>query len=82
MRRAAAALLALLLSLVLGACPAAAAQQVQPVARPAFLTSVKLLSDSPNESRFELTFEPAVTAYGPSMGSPNQPALAFAFTTR
>jgi len=82
MRRAAAALLALLFSLVLGAFPAAAAQQVQPVARPAFLTSVKLLSDSPNESRFELTFEPAVTAYGPSMGSPNQPALAFAFTTR
>jgi general secretion pathway protein D len=84
MRRVAAALLALLLSLMLGALAdaAAATQQVSPVARPAFLTSLKLLSDSANESRFELTFEPAVTAYGASMGSPNQPALAFAFTTR
>lgn len=64
------------------ALPATAAQQVSPVARPAALTSVKLLSESPVESRFELTFDPAVTAYGPSMGSPNQPALSFPFTSR
>ena len=76
------ALLAGLLSLVLGAVPVAAAQQVAPVARPAVLNSVKLLSDSPVESRFELTFDPAVTAYGPSMGAPNQPSISFPFTSR
>jgi general secretion pathway protein D len=62
--------------------PAAAAQQVSPVARPAALTSVKLLSESPTESRFELVFDPAVTAYGPSAGQPNQPSLSFPFSSR
>jgi general secretion pathway protein D len=81
MRRAA-AILAALLSLVLAASPATAAQQVAPVARPAVLTDVKLLSESPVESRFELSFTPAVTAYGPSMGPPNQPAISFPFTSR
>ena len=76
------ALLGALVSLVLGAVPAAAAQQVAPVARPAVLSSVKLLSESPAESRFELTFDPAVTAYGPSMGAPNQPSVSFPFTSR
>ena len=79
-RRAAAAVLALL-SLLL-ALPAAATQQVSPVARPAVLTNVHLLSESPVESRFELTFEPAVTAYGPSTSAPNQPAISFPFTSR
>ena len=83
MTRVAAAIIAALLTLVLGAAPAAAAaQQVSPVARPAVLTTVKLLSESPVESRFELTFDPAVTAYGPSMGAPNQPAISFPFTSR
>jgi general secretion pathway protein D len=83
MTRVGAAIIAALLALLLGAAPAVAtAQQVAPVARPAVLTTVKLLSESPVESRFELTFDPAVTAYGPSMGAPNQPALSFPFTSR
>lgn len=82
MNRRAAAIMLALLSLVLGALPAAAAQQVAPVARPAVLTTVKLLSESPVESRFELTFDPAVTAYGPSLGTPKQPAISFPFTSR
>ncbi|WP_155263242.1 type II secretion system protein GspD [Sphingomonas segetis] len=82
MTRMAAAIAVALLSFLLCALPAAAAQQVAPVARPALLTDVKLLSESPVESRFELTFDPAVTAYGPSMGAPNQPAISFPFTSR
>jgi general secretion pathway protein D len=82
LRRVAAAIIAALLSLVFCAVPAAGAQQVSPVSRPAVLTTVKLLSESPVESRFELTFDPAVTAYGPSMGPPNQPAISFPFTSR
>ena len=82
MTRAAAAIAVALLSFLFCALPAAAAQQVGPVARPALLTDVKLLSESPVESRFELTFDPAVTAYGPSMGAPNQPAISFPFTSR
>ena len=70
------------LMLVLAASPAAAAQQVAPVARPAVLTTIKLISESRTQSQFELTFDPAVTAYGPSLGAPNQPALSFPFTTR
>jgi|KBSSwiStaDraftv2_1062776.scaffolds.fasta_scaffold20226_2 general secretion pathway protein D len=62
--------------------PASAAQQVAPVARPSVLSSVKLLSESPSESRFELTFDPAITAYGPSQGAPNQPSLSFPFSSR
>ena len=81
-RRVALAAVALLLSFLSAPVAAAAAQQVAPVARPAVLISVKLLSESPVESRFELTFEPAVTAYGPSTGAPNQPALSFPFTSR
>jgi general secretion pathway protein D len=82
MTRMAEAIAVALLSFLLCALPAAAAQQVAPVARPALLTDVKLLSESPVESRFELTFDPAVTAYGPSMGAPNQPAISFPFTSR
>lgn len=76
------AIVAALLSLMPTIAPAAATQQVSPVARPAVLTSVRLLSESPAESRFELVFDPAVTAYGPSAGAPNQPSLSFPFTSR
>jgi general secretion pathway protein D len=76
------AMIALFLSFLFAPAPAAAAQQVAPVARPAVLIGVKLLSESPVESRFELTFDPAVTAYGPSTGAPNQPALSFPFSSR
>ena len=30
-----------------------------------------------SKSRFELTFDPAVTAYGPSLSTPKQPAISF-----
>jgi general secretion pathway protein D len=82
LRRIAMAVAAALFSLMLGNVSATAAQQVAPVARPAMLSTVKLLSESPVESRFEFTFDPAVTAYGPSSGAPNQPAISFPFTSR
>ena len=82
LRRVLAYLLTALAGFVLGWTPAAAAQQVAPVARPAVLTDVKLISESKTESLFELKFDPGVTAYGPSMGPPNQPSLSFPFTTR
>lgn len=82
MRRVAIAFLAAVLSPVTGLVSPVAAQQVAPVARPAVLSNVKLLSESPTESRFQLTFDPAITAYGPSMGAPNQPSLSFPFTSR
>lgn len=82
MRRVAIAFLAAVLSPVTGLVSPVAAQQVAPVARPAVLSNVRLLSESPTESRFQLTFDPAITAYGPSMGAPNQPSLSFPFTSR
>jgi general secretion pathway protein D len=81
-RLVALAIVAALFVLKLATAPAAAAQQVAPVARPAVLTGVRLLSESPTESRFELVFDPAVTAYGPSAGAPNQPSLSFPFSSR
>src|SRR5690348_17041931 len=82
MKRVGAAISAALLTISVATPAAAAAQSVSPVARPAVLSSVKLLSESPSESRFELTFDPAVTAYGPSAGPPNQPSLSFPFSSR
>jgi general secretion pathway protein D len=74
-------LLALLMLLL---CPAAAgaATQLQPVPTPVLLTNVRLISETPDESRFELSFDPKATSFAPIAGQPTQPAIGFALTTR
>jgi general secretion pathway protein D len=58
----------------------AAAAQAQPVQ--AVLTTVKLLSEAPDESRFELSFDPKVNTFAPIAGQPTQPAIGFALAVR
>jgi general secretion pathway protein D len=41
-----------------------------------------LLSENPDESRFELTFEPKVTSFAPIAAQPTQPSIGFALSTR
>ena len=59
-----------------------AAAQLRPQPIPATLTDVRLLSENPDESRFELTFQPKVTSFAPIAGQPTQPSIGFALTTR
>lgn len=61
---------------------AAAAAQLRPQPTPAVLTRVRLISESPDESRFELAFDPKATSFAPIAGQPTQPAIGFALTTR
>jgi len=75
------ALFALLIVLLCPAPAAAAAQlQSQPVA--AVLTNVRLISETPSESRFELAFDPKATTFAPIASQPTQPSIGFALTTR
>jgi general secretion pathway protein D len=75
------ALLALLLVTKVGTAEAAAAQlRPQPV--PVVLTNVRLLSETPDESRFELSFDPKATSFAPIAGQPTQPAVGFALASR
>ena len=75
------ALFALLILLLCPAPAAAAAQlQSQPVA--AVLTNVRLISETPSESRFELAFDPKATTFAPIASQPTQPSIGFALTTR
>jgi general secretion pathway protein D len=71
--------------LVVGAANAAGATtaaqlRAQPV--PAILSTVRLLSENADESRFELSFDPKVTSFAPIAGQPTQPAVGFALTRR
>ena len=76
-------LCALLLMVAASSTAAAAtAAQLRPQPVPATLTDVKLLSENPDESRFELTFTPKVTSFAPIAGQPTQPSIGFALTTR
>jgi general secretion pathway protein D len=75
------AVLALLI-LLLAAAPAAAAAQVQPLPTPAVLAHVKLISESADESRFELSFNPKATSFAPIASQATQPSIGFALTTR
>jgi general secretion pathway protein D len=79
-RRLAKALCALLLVITLTG--AAAAAQLRPQPAPAILTKVRLLSESSDEARFELSFDPKATSFAPIAGQPTQPAIGFALTTR
>jgi general secretion pathway protein D len=69
-----------LLLLVFAALPASAQTRPQPVA--VALTNVSLISESPDESRFQLTFEPTANSFAPIAGQPYQPAIGFALTSR
>ena len=61
-------------------CWQAAPAAAQP--RPAALTKVTLLSDSPSETRFQLTVEPRVNGVAPVGKDVNRPALGLALTSR
>jgi general secretion pathway protein D len=79
-------LCALLLVACLGgpatAATAAAAAQLRPQPVPVALTNVRLISESADESRFELTFDPKVTSFAPIAGQPTQPSIGFALASR
>jgi general secretion pathway protein D len=74
---------ALLLLMGLGSAAIAAAAQLRAQPVPAVLTDVTLISESADESRFELRFDPTATTYAPmAQQQPTQPSLGFALTTR
>jgi general secretion pathway protein D len=74
-------LCALLLFGVTGtAAPAATQGQSQPVQ--AVLTKISLISETQDESRFELNFSPRVNTFAPIAGQPTQPAVGFALARR
>lgn len=75
------AVLALFLIAWTGSTAGAAAQLRMPPP-PAVLTNVRLISESPTESRFELSFDPKSNSFAPIAGQPTQPAIGFALTTR
>src|SRR6185295_1991120 len=69
--------------LLLFAVPvAAAAAQTRPQPVPVALTNVRLLSESADESRFELAFDPTATSFAPIASQPTQPSIGFALATR
>ncbi|WP_338465960.1 secretin N-terminal domain-containing protein [Novosphingobium sp. ZN18A2] len=61
-----------------GAVPAAA----QPGAAPAVLTEVMLVSETPDESVFRLTFQPRANGFGVIATEPGKAALGLALATR
>jgi general secretion pathway protein D len=79
-------LCALLLAACLGspatAATATAAAQLRPQPVPVALTNVRLISESADESRFELAFDPKVTSFAPIAGQPTQPSIGFALASR
>ncbi|HEX3676930.1 MAG TPA: secretin N-terminal domain-containing protein [Sphingomicrobium sp.] len=77
------ALCAFLLFAALGSPLTAAAAQLRPQPVPVLLTDVKLLSENPDESRFELNFSPKATTYAPmATQQPTQPSIGFALASR
>jgi general secretion pathway protein D len=61
---------------------AATTAQLRPQPTPVVLSSIKLVSESATESRFELAFDPTATTFAPIAGQPNQPAIGFALASR
>src|ERR1051326_7974151 len=79
-RRWAHALCALLLVAYLSSASTA---QLRPQPVPAVLTEIKLISQSPDESKFQLSFDPKVTTFAPmATQQPTLPSMGFALTTR
>jgi general secretion pathway protein D len=73
-------LLCALMLVVLCAEPAMAQLRAQPV--PVVLSKVHLISESADESRFELSFDPTTTSFAPIASQPTQPAIGFALARR
>jgi general secretion pathway protein D len=69
------------LLLVLGP-GAATAAQTRPQPTPVALSQVKLLSESADESRFELGFDPTTTTFAAIASQPTLPSIGFALATR
>jgi general secretion pathway protein D len=82
MRGWAHALCALLLVLVCSPAASAGAAQLRPQPVAVVLTKVRLISESPDESRFELSFDPAATSFAPIASQASQPSIGFALATR
>ena len=61
---------------------AAVAAQLRPLPVPVALTNVRLVSESPEETRFEISFDPKVTSFAPIASQPTQPAIGFALASR
>ncbi|HVU30565.1 MAG TPA: secretin N-terminal domain-containing protein [Sphingomicrobium sp.] len=78
------ALCALLLAASLGgvaSAPAIAQLRPQPV--PSVLTEIKLISENPDESRFEISFDPKAPTFAPMASQqPTLPSMGFALTAR
>jgi general secretion pathway protein D len=70
--------------LLLCAAPASAtaSAQLQPQPSAVVLTNIKLISESAEESRFELSFAPTTTSFAPIASQPTQPSIGFALATR
>src|SRR3954465_601011 len=69
--------------LLLFAAPAvAAAAQTRPQPVPVALSNVRLLSESADESRFELAFDPTATSFAPIASQPTQPSIGFPLPRR
>ena len=56
--------------------------QTRPQPVPVALTNVKLISESADESRFELAFDPTATSFAPIASQPTQPSIGFALASR
>jgi general secretion pathway protein D len=71
---------AFMLLLVVPTTAASAQTRPQPV--PVALNNVKLISESADESRFELAFDPTATSFAPIASQPTQPSIGFALASR
>jgi general secretion pathway protein D len=74
--------LLLLGALAMLASPSVAGATQSPPVRAVALTSVRLISETPAESRFALIFAPRAVSYAVAEGAPNQPGIGFALASR
>lgn len=59
-----------------------AAAQTRPLPTPVLLSHIKLISDTPQEAKFDMVFAPKANTFSPVPSDPSQPAVGFALTTR
>lgn len=72
----------ILSALVALGLPASSAAAQNAPGQPVSLTGVRLISDTPGESRFALTFSPRAVPFGTAVGPPDQPGLGFGLASR
>lgn len=73
-------LIASLLLIFIGVARPAAAQI--PRVYPSILTEVRLISEAPSESRFQLTFRPHANPFAPIGNDPTTPAIGFGVASK